>query len=361
MSQESTGARARWRTLAQVVLAVACVCAFLDALRPLVLRNMSSIWSMRVVERNSRRDLSRALATWCGASAVNPSSLRVAPQALALVGSGEAAPDGIAVLSRCRRVRDRSGRALLDDLGRAAADWASGNVSSAVAHGRAAGAAPLLLRVARIRADRGQFLEARRLAAFATQIAPSDELAWTELATTYLHEEHWDEARAIYEQAFRAAPASARLYRDYGTLLNVHYRPSSPEVEAAWTKARDLEPRDAGARLLLAHLYVLTGRPALALDESRVVVALDPRNPYGYWFQGVALLRLDHATDAVKSLEMVRSLGLTNPWALVDLARAYAAVGDCRATARALDELARRTDFSRPEDLGTEIMRRCGS
>ena len=288
-----------------------------------------------------------------------PSSFVVQPQALALVGAGDEAANGIAELARCQ-ARDQRERGFLGDLGRAAASWARGDKSEAVAYGRAAGAAPLLLRVARVRADAGQFPEARRLAEFATEIAPSDESAWIQLAATYLRQERWDDARATYERALRAAPASAALYREYGSLLNGHYRPSSPDVEAAWTKARDLDPRDTGARLSLAHLYILTGRPGQALDESRVVVRLDPKNPYGYWFRGVALLHLDQARGAVESLETAKTLGVVNPWAFVDLARAYAAIGDCQAATRTLASLARRLDFSQSGDVVKEIGRRCG-
>jgi DNA-binding winged helix-turn-helix (wHTH) protein/TolB-like protein/predicted Zn-dependent protease len=125
-----------------------------------------------------------------------------------------------------------------------------------------------------------------------------------------------------------------------------------PKVENAAMRALALDGSDIRAHVVLAHLYLLTGRDGPAQQEADILQAINPNDPYGMVTRGHIMVYLGQTDAAIETLEHVRrvTLRIDNPggWDVFSLALAYYLKGRYED---ACHELGGQNDLPRPEAI----------
>jgi predicted Zn-dependent protease len=128
------------------------------------------------------------------------------------------------------------------------------------------------------------------------------------LGTTSAERGQYAEAATLYERAIAADPRQAvPYYLAADALLKL------PEVDEArvarhLSRAIELEPDFAPARLALAKLYVRTERLAEAAAEFERVVQLDPGSSVAFYQLGRVYVRLKRPADAQRVMDSFKRL-----------------------------------------------------
>jgi tetratricopeptide (TPR) repeat protein len=248
--------------------------------------------------------------------------------------------------------------------------------------------------VARAHLKAGRIKEAYDALRTATEIEPSAEDNYVDLAAICLDHQNLDLGLEIIDIGLRNRPDSALLHLQRAVLmaLRAELTPAETEFEAARRLAPDQPAPYAG----LAMIWMQTGRTAKAVevlrDESRrrrdhvvpymFAVALlrsgiDPAGPDAaeaidalqasirangafapsHSELGRLLLKRDDVDGAINELEKATALDADNTAAIYNLAQAYRKNGDKARAADLLAQVSRRNAQERGDDSAADLKR----
>jgi TolB-like protein/Tfp pilus assembly protein PilF len=150
----------------------------------------------------------------------------------------------------------------------------------------------------------------------------------------------WIGAETAYSQAIALNPSSEAAHRMYGGLLAGLGRTLEADREAR--RARTLDPLCLVVGSSSAWVNYLKGDYHTAIEQSGVVVEMDPRFVRGRRVLAVSLLQSGHPIEATVELQRALDVEPDDPVTLAWLAHAKAATGDPAAAstllARALNQ-----------------------
>jgi tetratricopeptide (TPR) repeat protein len=138
------------------------------------------------------------------------------------------------------------------------------------------------------------------------------------------------EAKAEYEAALEADPASAEVLVALGDLARSDFAVSKANVTEArdyYTRALRLAPRDYGALYGLGVSEATAGEHAKAVESLRGAVEEEPDSPTAHLALGISLLETGEVSAAVVELETAARLEPRLRQAYFHLARAYNTLG----------------------------------
>jgi tetratricopeptide (TPR) repeat protein len=130
--------------------------------------------------------------------------------------------------------------------------------------------------------------------------APDNPQLYSTLAGQYARERRWSDAAGAYEQALKASPRSFDIRVNLASMLmNTSNRADLTRARDVLREAANLNAKDERALALLSQAERRSGDPAAAEAASRRLIALNNKNPRGYFtlaealedqrkFQGVA-------------------------------------------------------------------------
>lgn len=138
----------------------------------------------------------------------------------------------------------------------------------------------------------------------AVKLDPNDASAYAGLATAYIEQERWDEARLAVIQALQAGIDDAPRHRLLGHAHDI--QGESEMAKGEWQTALRLSPGAAqnnSAYADLAYEEMMDGRLQAAEELARTAVQLNPGNLFGRMVLGMTLVRAERSDEAIEILE----------------------------------------------------------
>ena len=298
----------------------------------------------------ARRDFARAEAVVSSLVAKYPSL----PVVHALNGSLRSAMDDLAAArtsyEHALKLDPKSVEAVTGltviDVREKKADAARARVDAALA--QTPDSSSLLILAARVYAVQGDLAGAERVLRKAIQVAPSDMLAYSLLAASYLSQRKLDQARAEFEGIARRDAKDVPSRTMVGMIAES--QKNLADAKTWYQHALDVDPRAAVAANNLAMLYADAGQnldqalqlaqtaaqelaghpdvldtvgwvyyqkelPTLAIPQFEASIAKSPTNPLYHYHLGLAHLKAGNPSRARASLERALQLRPDFPFA----------------------------------------------
>jgi TolB-like protein len=158
------------------------------------------------------------------------------------------------------------------------------------------------------------------------------------LAHLHFHALDWVKADLEWRAAIELSPGFSTARHWYAHFLSARGR--HDEALDQIHAARDLDPLSLPIQHAVADIAYFAGRPALAAEECRKALEMDPRFERSHRLIGD--LALDHGDvgSAIVSFRVAVDLTQGSAETLAALARGYARAGDTRAFDETLDRIA---------------------
>jgi arylsulfatase A-like enzyme/tetratricopeptide (TPR) repeat protein len=169
----------------------------------------------------------------------------------------------------------------------------------------------------------------------ASGLAAAPVYAW--LTQAYAGAGQDENALATLERGLTVAPANPELLRVKGSILL--QRGDLAGARLALEKARGIDATDARLHVELANLHRNLGDPALALEEAKEALRLDPRSVEGHVARGLALGALRREEDAAAALQEALRLAPDDADALFYLGSIELRAGRAEPAVRLLSRL----------------------
>lgn len=164
----------------------------------------------------------------------------------------------------------------------------------------------------------GKKAEAAQQFEAAVKLAPAYAEPMSQLVLMDLTSERSTTALNRVNEQLRRAPRSAQLYDLLGLVQAARNKPDSAEV--AYRQAVELDPNLVDARVRLAELYEVSGRPELAIPHAESASKLDPTNPRALMATAVAYQQLNDVARARAAYEATLAINPKYPGAANNLA-----------------------------------------
>jgi len=161
----------------------------------------------------------------------------------------------------------------------------------------------------------------------------------------------WTGAEAEFKRAIELKPSLSTAHHYYSILLRDVGRVDDAIAEAS--RALELDPVSLIISTNLGDTYYYAGQFDQAIAQHRKTILLDATFPPVHLYLGRALEQKGRFEDSIAEFQKARSLAGKGPYALGDLAHAYALSGRRGDAARLLGEMVER--LRRGESLQAEI------
>lgn len=149
-------------------------------------------------------------------------------------------------------------------------------------------------------------------------------------------------ARATAERAVQAAPASGLAHLARGDALLAARL--GKDAEAAYRRAREIEPRSVAAGVGLARALAVGGQPSPAVEAARAAIQVDAHSAEALAALGLALLAqdpLDKNSEAVGAVQQGSFLEPKNPVVKLAVGRVFESRAQLDQAAASYEEAAR--------------------
>ena len=217
-----------------------------------------------------------------------------------------------------------------------------------------------LIERARGFAARGENQRAHALLMEALATSPESFAAHISLVGLYATRGDFARADEHLAMAAKIEPGHPQVYYNTGIARMAEQR--LVEAESAFKQSLEVEPNRADAHTQLGLIDDQAGRDRQAREHYGDALAIDPWHRQSNWLLGRNRLAADDAAGAVDVLERVRSVrDPITAQILVDLARAYAALGrseEALAVGREAIEAAEQFDDSSQRAQARALIRR---
>ncbi|HEY4514242.1 MAG TPA: tetratricopeptide repeat protein [Candidatus Paceibacterota bacterium] len=121
----------------------------------------------------------------------------------------------------------------------------------------------------------GDFEGAKEVWNYATTLAPSEEVAYINLANLYdLSLKNYAQAEIYYKKGLAMNPANTDTYRNLHEMYRYRYKQTTNEAENALKSGIERNPEALDLYVMLARFYAETGRAAEARAEYDLAIAL---------------------------------------------------------------------------------------
>lgn len=178
---------------------------------------------------------------------------------------------------------------------------------------------------------------ARAAALKALELDGTPAEAHTALAELYFHYDLWNWAAAEeeLERALQVNPGYATAYMRHAFHLNAMGRVE--EAIAAGERGRELDPLSPNTNGTLAWVYYFARHYDRAIEQSRLVLAMEPNNALALVALGFSYLQKGMYQEASTAAE--KTVNLDDPATKYPLAMVYAAAGKRAEALEILGEL----------------------
>ncbi len=157
-----------------------------------------------------------------------------------------------------------------------------------------------------------------------------------------VYEWDWAGAAKQFSRALELEPRNANaLY------WHAHYLELMGRLEEALAEKRracELDPLSVVIRLNSAIALYLNGNYPESIEQSRRAIELDPWFAGGYWGLGLAYERQSNYEEAIQAFEKAAELSGSSPWVTGALGRCYALAGRVEGARKLLNELQERSN-----------------
>ncbi|MFL6256812.1 MAG: tetratricopeptide repeat protein [Pyrinomonadaceae bacterium] len=167
---------------------------------------------------------------------------------------------------------------------------------------------PLWLALGIAQGADGKADDARKSFERALELDPRSVPALAYLGSTYGERGQYAEAAALYERAIDAGPNFAAPYYLAADAMLKQPAFDAARAERHLTRAVEIEPDFASARLALGKLYVRQERWTEAAAEFERVTRLDPQSADARYQLGRVYVRLKRPADAQRELDTFKQL-----------------------------------------------------
>lgn len=183
----------------------------------------------------------------------------------------------------------------------------------------------------------------------ALRLDPTQAEAHLAMASVYLHQWKWDNARGAIERAIEFSPNSERAYQSLAFYHSIHGRHVEAVAEAR--RALELDPVSLGSLDRVALTLCYARQFDESIETAKKVIELDPKHGYAYTVLGYSYAGAGRFREAINTHIESAKIDAPLPSDKIFLGAAYANAGERAKAIEILNELRSTREYVSPGEL----------